>query len=170
MVSSTLIQNSICPEWQRAVRAEQGGKGGGVERESRSSNRGEGGAPSTLPGVRHRFDGLSSSLRRPASGTLPGVACGRKNMTRHLHRHCGPAAAPHPSPCRRVVSASPRLRCQQLGTRTRATVYTVACDDAHTRLGLVVSAADRPLAHDFAAACSNGSPGPSVSCVRTIRT
>jgi len=28
-VSSTLIQNSICPEWQRAVRAEQGGKGSG---------------------------------------------------------------------------------------------------------------------------------------------
>jgi hypothetical protein len=86
----------------------------GVERESRSSNRGEGGAPSTLLGVRHRFDGLSSSLRRLASGTLPGVACGRKNMTRHLRRHWRPAAAPHPSPCRWVESASPRLRCRPL--------------------------------------------------------
>ena len=109
-MSSTLIQNSICPEWQRAVRAEQGGKGSGrggrgVERDSRRSNRGRGGGPSTLPGVRHRSDGLSPSLRRPASGTLPGVACAGIGGRR-------PPRAP--SPCRWVVSASPRLRCRPL--------------------------------------------------------
>jgi len=70
----------------------------GVERDSRSSNRGGGGGPSTLPGVRHRSDGLSPSLRRPASGTLPGVACAGIGGRR-------PPRAP--SPCRWVVSASP---------------------------------------------------------------
>jgi len=55
----------------------------GVERDSRSSNRGGGGGPSTLPGV--ACAGIGG--RRP------------------------PRA---PSPCRWVVSASPRLRCRPL--------------------------------------------------------
>jgi hypothetical protein len=119
MVSSTLIQNSICTERQRIVRAKQGGKGSGrggrwggaglTEQQLWRRRRTE--HPAWRPASILRLEPVSSTTPAFCSALRADGKTQREALAQALGIW-GPVASPHPSPCRWVVSASPRLRCR----------------------------------------------------------